>query len=293
MRRVVAADVNPIERRAPIATIHIAARHRVAIFPTVGEDRLDVGDAFIAVPIGEWLETFIDIPAVILATSYNSDFLDPVLPDVADPQIVRDRIEAKPPWFAEAVRPNLRARIGATAKWIVSRNRIRQPGVCVVHVDPQDLREVRGQILPVALRVLLRAGIAHRDVEVTIRTELNAAATMVLSGAHDLPQPARRLAGVGVKILSRLSLDHDGRDLGIFENLMLEEVFAVLAKARVKRQTEQSVRTPLIEQFAGHVSEQRFRVIRRVLFQQPYFSGLMHDKKGIAQTRHLPEPNQP
>src|SRR5262245_17465485 len=110
MRRVVAADVNTIERRALIATIHIAASHRVAIFPAVGEDRLDIGDAFVAVSIGERLEAFIDIPAVILATSYNSDFLDAVLSDVADPQIARDGIEAKAPWLAETVRPNLRAR---------------------------------------------------------------------------------------------------------------------------------------------------------------------------------------
>jgi hypothetical protein len=49
---------------------------------------------------------------------------------------------------------------------------------------------VRAQILAVALRILLRAGVAHRDVEKSIRAETDAAATVILRRARDLPQAA-------------------------------------------------------------------------------------------------------
>ena len=73
---------------------------------------------------------------------------------------------------------------------------------------------------------------------------------------------------------------------------MLEIVFAVLAKARMKRETKQAVGPALIEDLLRHIGEQGFRFLGRVLFEQPDFPGLMHDKKRVADSRKLAEPHQ-
>src|SRR5688572_28275479 len=137
-----------------------------------------------------------NIPAVILATPHDGDFLNTILPDVADPQVVCDWIETEPPRLAESVRPDFRTCVGTIAERIVRRDRVGETGVSVVHVYAQDLAKVCGQILAVALRVLLWAGIAHRDVQETIRAEPDAPAAMILGCARDFPQAARWLTGV-------------------------------------------------------------------------------------------------
>ena len=97
------------------------------------------------------------------------------------------------------------------AKWVVGWDRVGEPAVRVVHVDAQDFAEVRAQILPMALWVLLRTGVAHRDVEEAVRAELSAAAAVVLRHTNDLQQPAGRSAGIGAEIRRGLSFDDDSR----------------------------------------------------------------------------------
>src|SRR5205823_854778 len=120
---------------------------------------------FLAIAIGERLETFKDIPSVILTAPHDGDFLHAILPNVANPQVARDRIEAESPRLAESPGPDFGTRIGAITKRIVRGNRVREAGVPVIHVNAQNFAEMCGQVLAVALRVLLRAGVAHPDVE--------------------------------------------------------------------------------------------------------------------------------
>src|SRR5437867_7975316 len=122
----------------------------------------------------------------------------------------------------------------------------------MVHVKAQDFAEMGRQVLAVALRILLRAGVAHPDVEESVRAKLNAAAAVVLRHAHDLPQTPRRPLRVGAKIRRCQTLDHDGGNLSFFKYLVLEIVFAILAKARMKRQAKQSVWSTLVEDFFRH-----------------------------------------
>src|SRR6185436_12267299 len=77
------------------------------------------------------------------------------------------------------------------------------------------------------------------------------------------------------------------------ENLMFEVVFSVLPETRMKRQTQQAIRTALVEKFRAEVGEQRLGVSAGMFFQKPDFPGLMNDKERVAQARHLPEPDQP
>src|SRR6266487_6282239 len=74
---------------------------------------------------------------------------------------------------------------------------------------------------------------------------------------------------------------------------MLEVVFAILPETRMERQTQQTIRTALVEKLRAEVGEQRLPVSAWIFFKQPDFPGLMNDKKRIAQDRHLPEPDQP
>ena len=150
--------------------------------------------------------------------------------------------------------------------------------VGVVHVNAQDFAKMRGQILAVALRILLRAGIAHRNVKEPIGAEPNAAAAVILGRARDLPQPPRRQAGVGAQIRRRLPLDNRGQNPALFEHLVLEVVLAVLAKFWMKRHAEQPVRSTFIEDLLRHVGEQRFHAVGCALFQKPDSAGLMDDE---------------
>ncbi len=74
-----------------------------------------------------------------------------------------------------ALRPiHQKPRPGPLAKGVVHRNRVGEAVLLVIHVNPKDLGQVRGQILSVPLRVLLRPGVAHAEVEKPVGTELDA-----------------------------------------------------------------------------------------------------------------------
>src|SRR5207253_1266560 len=65
--RVIPANINAVEGRIFVATIDVAASDGIPIFPFICEDRWDVEGALLSVAIREWLESFVNIPAVVLA----------------------------------------------------------------------------------------------------------------------------------------------------------------------------------------------------------------------------------
>src|SRR5436190_11734151 len=100
----------------------------------------------------------------------------------------------------------------------------------MVHVNAQDFPEMRGEILAMSLRILLRTGVTHRDVEKSVRAEVDTSAAVVLRRADDFPQPARRPAGVRERV-RRGAAFHDGRrDLSFLKDLVFEVVFSVFSK---------------------------------------------------------------
>ena len=55
----------------------------------------------------------------------------------------------------------------------------------MVHVDAKDFAEESVHVLPVTLRILLRARVTHAEVKISVRAELNASARMILSDANN------------------------------------------------------------------------------------------------------------
>src|SRR5581483_1704417 len=178
----------------PVAAIDITAGDRSAVFAAIGEYGRHVRGAVLAVAIREWFETFVNVPAHVFAAPHNGNLLDAILADIADPQVAGDGVKAEPPRFAQAIGPNLRAHIGPSKKRVVGRNRVSKAGIGVVNINTQHFAKLRGQILAVTLRILLRAGVTHSNVEKAIRAERQTATAMVLCHTYNLNQSARSLA---------------------------------------------------------------------------------------------------
>src|SRR5207253_9032347 len=139
--------VNAIERGMFVAAIDVTSGDGIAIFPPISENGWDVSDAFFAVAIGKRLESFIDVPTVIFAAANDGNFFNTILSDVADPQIVRQRIKTESPWFAKTVSPDFRPHIGPVAKWIIRRDGVGQAEVNVVDINAQHFAEQDAQVL--------------------------------------------------------------------------------------------------------------------------------------------------
>ena len=78
-------------------------------------------------------------------------FLIGVLPDIGNPQIMRDPIEAEAPGIAQPISPNLCSRARAIHEGVIGRNE-HVAGV-TLHINAQNLAEQYSQILAVVHRV--------------------------------------------------------------------------------------------------------------------------------------------
>src|SRR5690348_177644 len=103
---------------------------------------------------------------------------------------MRQRIKTESPRLAKAVSPNFWAHIRPIAKRIIGRNRISEARIGMIDVNAQHLAQKKAQVLSVPLRILLRASIAHANIEKTIRPKRNAPAGMVLRHTLHFDQPA-------------------------------------------------------------------------------------------------------
>src|SRR5260370_27836720 len=102
------------------------------------------------------------------------------------------RIKTEPPWLAKAAGPDLRPRIWPVAKGIIQRNRVRETGISVIDINAKHFAEEDTQVLTMPLRILLRPGVTHANIEKTIRPKCDATATVVLRDTFHFDQPARR-----------------------------------------------------------------------------------------------------
>ena len=154
--RKVAEDEATLELAQPLAAIDEAGDHGVTfLMRVVLRDRVDqswrhrpaghrigCGEALrVAVRVEEQ-RAFLDVPAVVAAGDDAVDFLDVVLPDVADIEVAAFAVEGHAEGIAEAEREDLLDRTRLGDERIVRRNSILSVGgVAAVDVDAQDLPE--------------------------------------------------------------------------------------------------------------------------------------------------------
>ena len=145
------------------------------------------------------------------------DLLFRALADVPDHHVAGRAVEREPPRVAQTVGPDLRTvrraarsarALRPTAEWVAGWDRVRPARL---RRDPQDLPEQRGLVLRVHLGVVPAAPIAHRDVEIAVRAELELATVVIALGRvrdrdqHALGGRAGRVAaGVGGELTDML-----------------------------------------------------------------------------------------
>src|SRR4030095_1536106 len=106
--------------------------------------------------MGERLEPLEPIPAMVFAAMDDVHFLDAILPDISQPQIAGETIEAEAPRIAKTVGPDFRLHAGLATKRIVGGNGIRRAGLRVIHVNAQQFSEQELQVLRVTVWIVVR-----------------------------------------------------------------------------------------------------------------------------------------
>jgi hypothetical protein len=194
----VAADDRATEGGAP-----------TGIFVRVVEDR--VGEAARGRAHSRWIrvgdETLPAVPAVVGAGSADDarrrtrgdvDLLASVLPYVGDHHVASRSIEGEAPGIAQPVGPNLLA-IRRPGEGIAGRDRVGRD-LARMRVDAKDLAQQFFGVLAVFEGISAAAAVAERDVEVTVRAELELAAVVVgflgVADAEDLLADRRATAWV-------------------------------------------------------------------------------------------------
>src|SRR5207253_1832486 len=112
------------------------------------------------------------------------DLLRRRLADVTDPQVPGDAIEGEPPRVAKPVRPDLGPRLRRAREGVPRRDRVRS-GPARGRTDPQDLAGQRVQRLRVSGGIPAAVSVAVADVQVTVRSEHEVAAVVVVEALMD------------------------------------------------------------------------------------------------------------
>ena len=139
-------------------------------------------------PVGmDRLRPLHDTPAIVAAAFDAIDHFPEFPTHVSGPKITRLLVKTHAPGIAESVGPNLRARPWQIAEGIVCRDSIFLAFIRVVHVDAKN----RGKEIAGVLAGLQRIGrirapaVAGRNVEVAVRTELQATAIVAARQPRD------------------------------------------------------------------------------------------------------------
>src|ERR687892_2160861 len=123
----------------------------------MSEIRAFVGEAVVghaAVDIEE-SRAFLAVPAEVSASGGDVDFLDVVLPDVADVKVAGLAIEGEAVGIAEAIGPDFRNHTSLADERVIRGNAVllaHREGR--VDVDTQDLAERRVELLAVAVNLV-------------------------------------------------------------------------------------------------------------------------------------------
>src|ERR1039457_512035 len=271
LRFVIAENVNAVKGRARIGAVNITAGDAGAKLARVGEHGRHEGFTFTAIASGKSFESLKDIPPKILAAPDDVDFFIAVLAHVADPEVAIQGIEAETPRLAQSVSPDFRTEVRAADERVVVRDGVQRVAVATIHINAEHLAKQQPGVLSIAVGILLRPGIAHADVEKSIRSELQPAPVMDVGNFVDFQDDFARLAGIAFQIRSRFTLEDDRGKLAVLDDVSDDKVSAVLAELRMQRHAEQAARASLIPSQFG---EQSFRVAVS-FFQSPDSAGFM------------------
>ena len=301
-RTEVAVEVEAREVGNRGAAVHVAARDGAAIvFVVVLEDGQRVrgiaahGDREVAPGVAAVAAQgpFHELPSVVLAAPARQglkvDLLAGALSDVADVEVAREPVEREPPGVAQAEGPGLGRARRPDVRVVGGDAVVRRAVHVLVDVDAQQLAEQRVARLRVALRVVGVAAVAHADVEVGVRSELQLAAVVVRVRLGDRQEDdrAERVGGVPVErrdVVPR----HDGLPRQI---RVVHEEEPVGRIGRVKRRRQQ----PLLAaagDLGGHVEEGRRQDLGAVPDDDP--SGLQrHEDASVARIGDRGDAGQP
>ena len=180
---VVAVNVHAVLGREFFTAINIAAGDGARLGVRVLNDRRDDGRRAGRVVRVDWLAALHDAPAVVAAALDAEDHLPQIPADITHPQVTGLEVKTHPPRVAEAVRPDLRPGTERGGKRVVRWHTIGKAGVAAVDVDAQDRCQQVADVLPgfQAVRRVRRLGVAGRNVEHSIRTEVERAAVVSAS----------------------------------------------------------------------------------------------------------------
>ena len=210
-------------------------------------------------------------PAAILLVGDEIDSLVSVLPHVAAPQIARRKINGEAPRIAQTDGPHFGADAGGIDRDIVEARRAevgivrRNPvgGIAGVEEDARQMvwldaagffvhinaRDARKKAVVNALRVILRivlvAAVPQRNVEITVRAEVQVAAVVVVGRVRLLEQHhlRRGVGGVGISRRHREARQpFVGHAVG--RHGIIEVKIIARRKSRMEREAQQPLLAP-------------------------------------------------
>ena len=198
----VGIEIRSVKRRNLRAAIAIAAHDGATTAAVVVvENRQNRGDVAEGHAAGVGAKTFVEPPAVVLAAGARHGSVINLfmrirrpLPDIADPQVAREPVEAEPPRIAQAIRPDFGQRAVGGDERIARRDGVVRRKI--VHVDAQHFAEQRAEVLRIVRRVAARSAVARSDVEIAIRAELQLAAVVIIVGRMRDAQDGLHRVGV-------------------------------------------------------------------------------------------------
>ena len=109
------------------------------------------------------------------------------------------RVKTESPGLPQSEGENLAMHpsVSVINEGIVLGDAVWLTSLAMIHINPQHLAGKRSQVLGVSVGILLRAAIAHADIQVSIRSEFQSAAVVKLGSNIKLQHLTRRLARVG------------------------------------------------------------------------------------------------
>ena len=247
------------------------------------EDRVDHGDGPVAGLAGV-VRAFPEAPPEVgappgaLRCREDVDLLPVGGADICDPEVARCPIEAEPPRVAKAEGPDLVAGTGPTDERIVVGNGVPTVGDRRAHVDAEQLRQQRPEVLPVVVGVALRTTVAEPDVEVPVGPEGDVAAVVVGEGLRQ-PQHFATRPDVGDVARHGVGSDHAGPVVGAVG--VADEQDGAVGR---ERQSEQSALAPQV----GHVRDEiedgalGRREHLTVAYEAPHGAGTLPDEQVVG-----------
>src|SRR5207248_579385 len=94
--------------------------------------------------------------------------------------------------------------------------------------------------LSIAIGVLLRAGVAHTDVEKAVGAECKPAAVVNIAAVVHLEHQTKRLAAVAQQIIARSAFQNMRREVAVLDKVLHDEIATIAGILRMKSYPQQT-----------------------------------------------------